>query len=271
MTDDVDGFDETDKPDDWQSENNGENDATREDLARLLARYKTSTPTPVPASLLERTDDGGPWFHYSDASTPGVLVFGRATYTDEQIAAAFRRARLFKYGIVDARPEWLEQLQDAGTPTAEGTLQQALEYDVPEIVPRGVKAVYRPNFNECATILRSLWKAMDEVWANSFGEPVPQMPIITPDYLTVEDQIHNALRIVRAWCAKRCNPEPGKVSRRNRPTKADRDEEFTRQKDAGNASKDIATWWNNQHPDDPKIDAGIVDTAVSRCRKRKTT
>lgn len=219
----------------------------------------------IVAEMMRETDKSKlPIVHSGQSYPGGIMIFGQAAYTREELDDAFERIRTFGYKVADTRPEWAEYANFTPRVTAAMTLRMAMDYKIPS--QGGLTRFEESGFNETINLLRTLWRNMDIIWSEDFGTPVPPIPIITRDQETAEDQQANALRIVRAWCAERCKPR----TRQKRSRNFCRDAEFSKLKLQGMASIDIQKMWNHR-PDVqsglvPDVDVGAIDTAVCRWR-----
>lgn len=226
----------------------------------------TLTDDVVIAMLRLRTDKSElPVVHSGQEYPGGIMIFGQADYTTEELHDIFDRIRTFGYKVADMRPEWSEFADITPTVTASRTLKRANEYKVPAHI---VNKFSHVEYMEALNFVRSIWREMDAIWQDDLGESVPVMPTISPNINSTEsnsteDQVSNALRIARAWCSARV-ARPQKSRHRSSPKRA-RDEEFLKLKDQGMESIDIQKLWNSKNAD--TVDVTIIDTAVCRLRR----
>lgn len=202
------------------------------------------------------SDSDFPMIHFGPKYPGGLMIFGKRAYSEEELQLAFERVRDFDYKVADTRPEWAHLAEIQPSVTAARILQRAIAVTVPS--GGGIGEYSDFEFTEIVNFLRALWRDMDVLWTEEFGKPVPQIPIIAPDRTTAEDQILNALRIVRAWCSARCKPTGTR-----RSAKAARNAEFLRLHAQGMGPKEIATAWNKKNPLQT-VKPGAVATFLSR-------
>ena len=82
--------------------------------------------------MMELTDKADlPVLHSGKAYPGGVVIFGTADYSIEELRVVFDRIRTFGYKVADMRPEWSAIPDITRTVTASQILKRANEYEVP--------------------------------------------------------------------------------------------------------------------------------------------
>ena len=95
------------------------------------------------------------------------------------------------------------------------------------------------------------------------------MPTITPNIGSdqpdsTEDQVHNALRTVRAWCASRVT-----TTTRDSKNKARNEEIYRQRVIEERPAKEVMNNWNANHPKSEHIKVSNINKIISEMKKRQ--